>query len=47
MDALKAKGIEATIIGKIVEDKERVVILEEEKRFLTPPKSDEIYKIWE
>ena len=47
VDALKAKGIEATIIGKIVEDKERVVILEEEKRFLTPPKSDEIYKIWE
>lgn len=47
VDALKEKGIEATIIGKIVEDKEKVVILEEEKRFLTPPKSDEIYKIWE
>lgn len=47
VDALKAEGIEATIIGKIVEDKERVVILEEEKRFLTPPKSDEVYKIWE
>lgn len=47
VDALKAEGIEATIIGKIVEDKERVVMLEEEKRFLTPPKSDEVYKIWE
>lgn len=43
--ALKKDGIFATVIGKATEGNDRVVIHEDEKRFLEPPKSDELYKI--
>lgn len=42
---LAKEGIEATVIGKITGGNDRVVINDDEKRFLEPPKSDEIYKI--
>ena len=42
---LKAAGIEACIIGKITDSNDRVVINDEIKRFLEPPKTDEILKI--
>lgn len=43
--ALEKENIKATVVGKITDNNDRVVINEEERRFLEPPKSDEIYKI--
>lgn len=43
--ALNQAGIEATVIGKAVEGNDRVLWNEEEKRFLEPPKTDELYKV--
>lgn len=45
VQALEKEGIHATLIGKVVEGHERIVYNEEERRFLEPPKSDEIYKV--
>lgn len=45
VDELKKQGISAAVIGRITEGRNRVVINEEEKRFLEPPKSDELYKV--
>lgn len=42
---LESKNISAVVIGKTTESNDRVVINEEERRFLEPPKSDEIDKI--
>ncbi len=42
---LTSKNINASVVGTVTEDKERVVILSEEKRFLAPVKGDEIYKV--
>ncbi len=42
---LAEAGIPATVIGKITGDNDKVVINEEEKRFLERPKTDEIFKI--
>jgi hydrogenase expression/formation protein HypE len=42
---LEKSGISAAVIGKAVKGKDRVVTNEDEKRFLEPPKSDEIYNI--
>lgn len=36
---LKEEGIDAYIIGKITEDNDRVIINEDEKRFIEPPKN--------
>ena len=44
--ALEKDGINAVVIGKITDNNDRVVINEEERRFLEPPKSDDIYKLW-
>ena len=41
-EALNSEGIPAAIIGKVTAGKERVVINGEERRFLEPPKSDEL-----
>ncbi|MDD6733508.1 MAG: AIR synthase family protein [Lachnospiraceae bacterium] len=43
--ALEKAGIHASLIGKTTNSCDRVVINKEEKRFLEPPKSDELYKI--
>lgn len=45
VEKLKAEGIAAAVIGRITEGNDRVIINEEEKRFLEPPKSDELYKV--
>lgn len=45
VDALAEEGISAAIIGKVTKGNDRVVINEDEKRFLEPPKSDELYKV--
>ena len=45
VQALAAEQIPATVIGKITADNDRVVINEEERRFLERPKSDEITRI--
>lgn len=45
VERLKAEGIVAAVIGRITEGKDRVILNEEERRFLEPPKSDELYKV--
>ena len=45
VQALEREGIPAAIIGKVTRSNDRVVINEEERRFLEPPKSDELYKV--
>lgn len=45
VERLKAEGIAAAVIGRIIEGNDRVIINEEERRFLEPPKSDELYKV--
>jgi len=42
---LEKENISATVIGKIRSGNDRVVINDEERRFLEPPKSDELYKV--
>lgn len=42
---LKKAGIPAVIIGKATASNDRVLINEEERRFLEPPKTDELYKV--
>lgn len=44
---LEKAGIPATIIGKATEGNDRVLINEDERRFLEPPKTDELYKVFE
>ena len=44
--ALEKENIKGTVIGKITDNNDRVVINEDERRFLEPPKSDDIYKLW-
>ncbi|MDF2539357.1 MAG: hypothetical protein K0S76_2378 [Herbinix sp.] len=45
VDRLKAEGIPAAVIGRITEGNDRIIINQEEIRFLEPPKSDELYKV--
>lgn len=45
VDELQKEGIEAAVIGRITDSNERVIISEDEKRYLEPPKSDELYKV--
>lgn len=43
--ALEAAGIPAVCIGKVTEGNDRVLVSGEERRFLEPPKTDELYKV--
>lgn len=45
VDALAKEGIPAAVIGKVTSGKERIIMNEDEKRYLEPPKSDELYKV--
>lgn len=45
VDRLKEEGITAAVIGRILEGNDRVIINDGERRFLEPPKADELYKI--
>lgn len=42
---LADEGIEAGVVGKVIEGNDRVLLREGEKRFLEPPKTDELYKV--
>lgn len=42
---LKKAGIPATIIGKATDSNDRVLLTGGERRFLEPPKTDELYKV--
>ncbi|MFP3153235.1 AIR synthase family protein [Lachnospiraceae bacterium ZAX-1] len=42
---IEKAGIKASVIGKAVSGKDRILMNEEEKRFLEPPKTDELYKV--
>ena len=44
-DMLNTAGIKAAVIGRITEGKDRLIINRDERRFLEPPKSDELYKV--
>ncbi len=45
VEALKKEGISSCIIGNVIEGNDRIIINEEEKRYLEPPKADELYKV--
>lgn len=45
VERLKEGGIAAAVIGRITDGNDRVIINEDEKRYLEPPKSDELYKV--
>lgn len=42
---LEKQGIHAAVVGKAVQGNDRVLYLSDERRFLEPPKSDELYKV--
>lgn len=42
---LKKQGISASVIGKITDDNDRIVMNEDETRFLEPPRTDELLKV--
>ena len=43
--ALAEANIPATVIGKATDGNDRVIVRDEERRFLEPPKTDELYKV--
>ena len=43
--ALGKKGIPAVVVGKTTAGNDRVLFNEEERRFLEPPKTDQLYKL--
>lgn len=45
MESLHKKGIKATVIGRTTDSNDRLIINEEEKRFLTPAQQDEYFKL--
>lgn len=45
--ALEQSGVKATIIGKATAGNDRVLLKDGERRFLEPPKTDELYKALE
>lgn len=44
-ERLRRRGISAAVIGRLTENNDKAVIQNGEKRFLEPPKGDEIYKV--
>lgn len=45
VEELALQDIPATVVGRVTESNDRVVVNDDERRFLELPKSDEIYKI--
>ena len=45
VETLEKEGVPATIIGKVTGGNDRVIVRDEERRFLEPPKTDELYKV--
>ncbi|MFA9377570.1 MAG: AIR synthase family protein [Lachnotalea sp.] len=42
---LEKIGISAIVIGKVIKGNDRVILNDDERRFLEPPKSDELYNV--
>lgn len=42
---IERAGVKATMIGRATSGNDRVLLNEEERRFLEPPKTDELYKV--
>ena len=42
---LEKQGIHAVVVGKAVAGNDRVLMNDDETRFLEPPKTDELYKV--
>lgn len=47
VDDLQKQGIPAAVIGRATEGNDRIVVNDEEQRFLEPAGSDQLYKIYE
>lgn len=47
VDMLKKEGIPAAVIGRVTKGNDRIIINHDEKRYLEPPKTDELYKAYE
>ena len=45
VDRLNEEGIAAAVIGRITQGHDRVIINGDERRYLEPPKADELYKV--
>ncbi|MDE6713922.1 MAG: hydrogenase maturation factor, partial [Lachnospiraceae bacterium] len=45
VESLHKKGIDAAVIGRTTDSNDRLIINEEEKRFLTPAQQDEYFKL--
>jgi len=45
VDHLRKQGIEASVIGQFMEGNDRIIINDDEIRYLEPPRTDEIYKV--
>lgn len=45
VESLKSEGIAAAVIGRITQGNDRIIINDDERRYLEPPKSDELYKV--
>lgn len=44
VEALKKEGISSAIIGNVIEGNDRIIMNDDERRYLEPPKVDELYK---
>jgi hydrogenase maturation factor len=45
VEELGKAGIPAAVIGKVTDGHERIIVNDEETRYIEPPKSDELYKV--
>lgn len=45
VEELEKNGISAAVIGRVTQGHERIIVNEDETRYLEPPKSDELYKV--
>jgi len=45
VESLKSEGIAAAVIGRITPGNDRIIVNDDERRYLEPPKSDELYKV--
>ena len=46
VNTMRAAGVEANVIGKTTKEKDRIIEIEEEERFLVPPKGDALNAVF-
>ena len=46
VEALNREGIPAVVVGKITDSNDRVILNDDEKRYLDKPKMDEIHRFY-